>query len=115
MVGPQWGDDLMAWYRWADAFVLTSEKEGMPLVLLEAMAGGLPVVSTAAPGIAETLGDSGLISASDPDAFAAAVDRIAADPVLWADLARRSYLRGTQFAGSAALSTLKDVYQGIPA
>jgi glycosyltransferase involved in cell wall biosynthesis len=115
MVGPQWGDDLVAWYRWADAFVLTSEKEGMPLVLLEAMAGGIPVVSTAVPGIAETLGDSGLMSASDPDAFAAAVDRIASDPVLWADLARRSYTRGTQFAGSVALTTLKDVYEGIRA
>jgi hypothetical protein len=55
------------------------------------------------------------MSASDPDAFAAAVDRIASDPVLWADLARRSYTRGTQFAGSVALTTLKDVYEGIRA
>jgi glycosyltransferase involved in cell wall biosynthesis len=114
MVGPQWGDDLTGWYRWADAFVLTSEKEGMPLVLLEAMAGGLPVVSTAVPGVAETLGDSGLLSAPEPDAFAAAIDRIASDPALWADLARRSYLRGTEFSGAAALTTLQDVYHGIP-
>jgi len=90
MIGPKTGEDLISWYRWADAFVLTSEKEGMPLVLLEAMASGLPVVGTDVPGISETLGADGLLASPNPEAFAKEVDRLVADPKLWADLALRS-------------------------
>ena len=41
LVGAQRGAALNEWYRWADAFVLPSDREGMPLVLLEAMAAAL--------------------------------------------------------------------------
>ena len=47
--------DLVDAYRHADAFVLPSDSEGMPLVALEAMASALPVVATAVTGSAELL------------------------------------------------------------
>lgn len=43
----------------ADVLVHTAQYEGMPLVILEAMARGLPVVATAVSGIPEALGDTG--------------------------------------------------------
>ncbi len=46
LVGAQRGEELSRWYQWADAFVLPSDREGMPLVLLEAMAAALAIVST---------------------------------------------------------------------
>jgi glycosyltransferase involved in cell wall biosynthesis len=113
MVGLQMGEDLMAWYRWADAFTLASDKEGMPLVLLEAMAAGLPIVATDVPGIADTVGEDGLLAPPDPSALGAAIDRLAGDPALRADLARRSYERGRRYAWTTLITTLLDLYRNV--
>lgn len=68
-----------------DCFVLSSVIEGMPNALLEAMALGLPVVTTAAGGSAEVVEDgrSGLVvPPGNASALAAAVARVLADPAL---------------------------------
>lgn len=59
LLGPR--DDIPALLNAADAFALSSNIEGMPLVLAEALACGCPVVSTDAPGAAEVLGTYGAI------------------------------------------------------
>ena len=53
LVGPQFGDDLLAAYKNADAFVLTSHSEAMPMAILEAWASGLPVIMTEECGLPE--------------------------------------------------------------
>jgi glycosyltransferase involved in cell wall biosynthesis len=60
----------------AAVFVLSSRYEGLPTVLVEAMACGCPVVSTACPGSAEILGDGkyGRLSPiGDPDGLAQSI------------------------------------------
>ncbi len=61
----------------ADAFVLSSAWEGMPLSVGEAMAMELPVVATDVGGVRELLGDTGLlVPPKSPDALAAAMLRL---------------------------------------
>jgi glycosyltransferase involved in cell wall biosynthesis len=65
-----------------DLFVLPSLYEGLPLVLLEAMAHERPIVATAVPGNEEVLADGAglMVPARDPDALAAGITALASDP-----------------------------------
>jgi glycosyltransferase involved in cell wall biosynthesis len=76
-------DDVRSLYAAADAFVLPSRVEGMSLALLDAMSYGVPVVTAAAPGLAEAIGDAGLIAeAGGPAPLAARLGELAGDPRL---------------------------------
>jgi glycosyltransferase involved in cell wall biosynthesis len=75
----------------ADLFVMTSRWEGSPLVVQEAMAAGVPVVSTAVGGVPSLAGDGAvLVPSGDPDAVARAVSRLLDDPSERAALVERA-------------------------
>ena len=60
----------------ADGYVMSSAWEGMPMVLLEAAAAGLPIVSTAVAGNSEVIGEGEggfLVPPSDPESLAIAM------------------------------------------
>lgn len=81
-------DDVPALLAGCEVFCLPSRVEGMPLVVLEAMAQAKPVVATAVGGTPEIVvdGETGLlVPPDDVDALAAALARLLADP----ELARR--------------------------
>ena len=56
--------DIPDWLDASDIFILSSEAEGMPLSVMEAMAKGLPVIASAVSGIPEELGDTGKLLAN---------------------------------------------------
>jgi glycosyltransferase involved in cell wall biosynthesis len=69
----------------ADAFVLSSDWEGLPITLLEAMAAGVPAVVTDVGGNREVVRDGVdgfLVPPRDPTALARAVERLARDRAL---------------------------------
>ena len=74
---------LPAVYRKSHCLLITSHTEGLPQVILEAFAAGLPVVSTDVGGIREAVGDAvWLIEPEDVAGAARAVRAIAADAEL---------------------------------
>jgi glycosyltransferase involved in cell wall biosynthesis len=87
--GAQPQERVIEAYAAADLFVLASviaadgDRDGLPNVLMEALSQGLPVVSSALPGIGELVedGDQGLlVPPGDPAALAAALERLIRDP-----------------------------------
>lgn len=76
LVGPLGNEDLPAQYAWADVFCLPSFAEGVPVVLMEALATAATVVTTPVAGIPELVQDgvSGrLVPPGRPDLLAAAL------------------------------------------
>jgi glycosyltransferase involved in cell wall biosynthesis len=76
-------DDVPALLAAADALVLPSWQEGLPLVVLEAMAAGVPVVATSVGGTPEAVvdGETGLlVPPRDVPALTAAIDTLLDDP-----------------------------------
>lgn len=76
----------------ADVFFLASLMEGLPIVIMESLAAGVPVVAPAIAGIPELVvdGETGLLyAASDKDALAEKLTRLLDDPGLGARLAAR--------------------------
>jgi glycosyltransferase involved in cell wall biosynthesis len=87
-------DGLPELYRSCDAFVHVSWTEGVPQVLFETFAAGLPLVATDVGGVAQTVGDAALlIPAGDTDAAVAAVTHLRFDGQLRARLVRNGITR----------------------
>jgi len=97
--GRQPNETVLRLMAGADCLALPSvtaadgDQEGIPVTLMEAMATGLPVVSTFHSGIPELVadGDTGLLVAErDAAGLAAAIERLIADPALGPRLATRA-------------------------
>lgn len=89
------GPELYELYAGADVFVHVARTEGLPQVLVEAQASGVPVVATDVGGVREALGDSALIvPAGDARLLADAVERVVHD----SSLAKRLALAGRRRA-----------------
>ena len=65
-----------------DALVLSSRSEGTPMVLLETIHAGVPIVASAVGGVPDLVpaGSALLVPPNDPVALASAIDQALADP-----------------------------------
>jgi glycosyltransferase involved in cell wall biosynthesis len=96
----------------ADVFALTSRYEGFGNVLVEAMACGVPVVATASPGTHEIVADEAdglLVERHEPEAMAAALERVLTDPVLRQRLVAGAGSKAARFA----LPTIASAYDRL--
>jgi len=106
---------LQAAYRAADVFVFASRTETQGLVLLEAMALGTPVVSTAMMGTLDVLkeGEGCLIAEDNHDDFAAKVNQLLSDNTLRQQLAERAQTYVASWHEDAKSAELVALYRKL--
>jgi 1,2-diacylglycerol 3-alpha-glucosyltransferase len=106
---------LLDCYHAADAFVFASRTETQGLVLLEAMAQGTPVVSTAVMGTADVLaGTTGsLIMPEEAATFANGVARVLTDKALRAQLSSGARYDAIKWSSRTLAEKLVRVYQSL--
>jgi len=102
-------------YRAGDIVVLSSISEGFPYTVVEAMMAGRATVSTDVGGVAEAVGDAGLVvPPRDPAAFAAACVRLLQDSSERDHLARRARERAlAYFTIERFLTLYREAYSGL--
>jgi glycosyltransferase involved in cell wall biosynthesis len=78
-------EEMPEMYRRHDALVSASMQEGMSNAMLEAMASGLPIVTTRCEGVDELIADNGIIvDDPQPATLAAAIEKLAKDRAAFA-------------------------------
>lgn len=107
--------ELLDCYRAADAFVFASPTETQGLVLIEAMALGVPIVSTAVMGTATVLreANSAVASAQDVTVFADSVAQVLRDPVLRASLSAAGPRDAQTWGSDALMRQAVDLYASL--
>jgi len=107
------GAELRELYRNADVFVLPSEREGMPLVLLEALAMALPIVATDIPGNRDVVvhGHNGILAPlGDPSAFREALLNVTADPDRYRRMSETSRRLASRYSWRSVGAEFERVY-----
>jgi glycosyltransferase involved in cell wall biosynthesis len=110
-----WGQqhDVAPFFSAADAFIMSSKSEGLPMSLLQAFSLGVPAIVTDVGGMAEVvrLAQAGLLVPVDnPDAMAAAIVRLAGSG---AERAHFSANAEAAFHSRFTLETMVDAYMDL--
>lgn len=90
-------DEVATYLAAADVFVSASATESFGMAILEAMAAGLPVISTNVGGVADVVGDAAELVNPDGSDLAAQMKRVMEDSELRAKLAFKSTQRIQQW------------------
>ena len=112
--GPVAREKLSEEYRSADLLIVPSHYETFGVVIVEAMAAGLPVIASNVGGVSNVV-DGGryarLVEPGDPAALARGIAELAGDPDEMARLSRQGPGRATQFDAEAGVERWLEIYR----
>jgi glycosyltransferase involved in cell wall biosynthesis len=117
LAGARDHDETLGYYGCSDIFVLPSRFEGLPYCILEALAAGLPVVSTNVGAIPEVIaeGENGfLVTPGDVECLAERLRTLLTDRHLRASMGQANRLKAiTDFSLAAGASRFRALYEKI--
>ncbi|WP_050997054.1 glycosyltransferase [Frankia sp. AvcI1] len=99
----------------ADLFVLPSRTEGLPRVLIEAMARGVPAIATAVGGNVELLAPQDLVPPEDPERLALRITEVLASPGTLAAMSARNRAAAEDYRGERLAARASAFYAAIAA
>lgn len=107
-------DDLAKWYECATVFAFPSLDEGFGMPVLEAMAAGVPVLTSNRSALPEVAGDAALlVDPEDPEALQTGLRNLTESEELRADLVQRGLERIRCFTWTEAVSATWKVYLSL--
>jgi glycosyltransferase involved in cell wall biosynthesis len=106
---------LSTLFRRAELFVTTSAHEGLGLPPIEAMSFGLPVITTGAGALADTVGDGGIVLPADagPVTLAEAMVAVLDEPQLRCDLVRRGFRRSAELRRAGSVERFIELLEAV--
>lgn len=112
--GVKRGKELLSLYKNSDIFALPSDKEGISLSMLEAMAAGLPVVAFAVDGIREIIQDAGIaVNEKTPEAFAKMLDNLIENKTLYQRLSNQAKQKAKRYTWDKTIMEIERIYQEV--
>ena len=107
-------DDPCPLYNAADIFALPSVYEGMPMTLAEAMACGLPILTTPVGGIPDMLVDeiSAVFTETSPESIASGLNRLLDDKTLREYIGKNALLEAPSLSAARMAEGYLKLYQG---
>lgn len=114
MTGRMNSDDMPQLYRRNDIFISASMQEGMSNAMLEAMASGLPIVTTRCEGLDELIADNGLIvEQANAGAIAEAIKKLADDCSLCRQMSLDARKQAERFGWSRSAEQYLSLYERL--
>ena len=107
-------EDMPQMYRRSDLFVSASMQEGMSNAMLEAMASGLPIITTRCEGVEELVTGNGLVvEQASADAIARAIRQLADDPPLRKQMSEAARKQAERYAWSRIAKEYLALYERV--
>lgn len=115
LVGAVPPDEMAVWYRLGDIFLFASKSETQGMVILEAMAAGLPVVAVRSSGIDDAVrqGHNGFKTPERPSLWSGRVQELLENPALRRQLSGNALAFARDFSVSQCARNTREIYATI--
>jgi glycosyltransferase involved in cell wall biosynthesis len=109
------GKELFSIYSNSDIFILTSDYESFGMVLIEAMASGLPIIANDIPALRNVVENNktGLLVKPEPEDFAKAFEKLVSNPQLREKLIKNGLEEVNKYNWDKIVKKIEDVYREV--